>query len=786
MIGIVRSKKGMALMIVLMFVIVGATLGGYFLKSMLSGGVQTKVKSNTLVAQYLAEAALEKTVYKIAKEINDFPVDNIKELKNIADHKWFWYVRLPGLMAKGGLTAGFGANQGIGVSMNFQTSSLVPEVKYSAQDLKLQDLINDIVGKSGAANVNVTASIDRTYGISSGKPDLVIPGISTPDIPVADGITKWISSKKLPSFEMPEMKFGLKDLISELKVTMIIEGVPVPFPIGKIITTVLPLDFLNLDFKRIMSELGIPTKISLGDIACNIVTDILPGSITLPDLKETKAEVQVEKYGYLRFKVSSDFTPNTSAPDKNYKYSIDATKEFKVVDLQPVAPLHSFFVANSSDSKINFNKGKHFTVNSFDWSKMGLSSADPIKLADTINFPGLIRVNGSQEMPVKTNFVGEFKGWKFATQTEWPLLFIPDKSDDYDKGALGEFSVKTGFIPKIPTLPDGAGKWGKWQWPAFGTKNSLYTMPWPDSEATTHLFGDFCLKFPYNLEIEGNVTKKFRYWYAAIIQIIIPWPVQITFPIPMWRTSWSDSKDENLKQYTFRWDVLAKNAPFNLAFKKFSDVKDRTRDPSDPKNAAPNLYAMDQYAKKATHFYNGSDEFNEEIEKRKKLSGDDTFVLDGVNFINSSVELPAMVVKGKGMIVSAGNIVINGDIKQLGGMGGTKVDEVRYTKFSLVAPAGKVIVKNKSRIDAAIYAKEGLATEKETVINGNLVVDSFNKSDIAADTTVNYVASKTRMSIPALLPYVGKYEPIRYFASVSEQWLSYNAKDIEDNQNDKK
>jgi len=779
MIRIIKTKKGMALMIVLLFVIIGATLGGYFLKSMLSGGIQTKIKSNTLVAQYLAEAALEKTVYKIAKEINDFPVDNIKDLKNIADHKWFWYVRLPGIMAKGGLTAGFGAKQGIGVSMNYQTTNLLPEVKYSAEDLDLQSLITDITGKSGAANVKVTASIDRSYGISSGKPDLTIPGISTPDIPVANGITKWISGKNLPSFEMPNMEFGLKDIISKLKVTMIIEGVPVPFPIGEVITTVLPLDFLNLDFKKILSDLGIPTKISLGNIACNIVNDILPGKITIPDLKETKAEVQVEKYGYLRFKVESKYTPNINNPDKNYSFNIDATKEFKVVDLQPIAPLHSFFVANSSDSKINFNKGKHFTVNSFDWAKLGLSSADPIKLADTINFPGLIRVNGSQEMPVKTNFVGEFKGWKFVTQTEWPLLFIPGNSDDYDKGAMGEFSHKTGFIPEIPTLPYGAGKWGKWQWPAFGTSNSLYTLPWPDSEATTHLFGDFCLKFPYNLEIEGNVTKKFRYWYAAIIQITIPWPVSITFPIPMWRTSWSDSKPEDLKQYTFRWDTLAKNAPFNLAFKKFSDIKDRIRDPKDPKNKPTNLYAMDQYAKKATHFYNDSDEFNEEIKKRMKQSGDNTFVLDGVNFINSSVELPGMIVKGKGMIVSAGDIVVKGDIKQLGGMGGTKVDEVRYTKFSLVSPAGKVIVKNKARIDAAIYAKGGLLTGDETVINGNLVVDSFNKSDIGADTTVNYVASKTRMSISSLLPYVGKYDPVRYFASLSEQWLSYNAKDLE-------
>jgi hypothetical protein len=778
MIGILKKKKGIALTLVLIFTLVGATIGAYFLKSMISGGIQTKVKSNTLVAQYLAEAALEKTVYNIAKQINDFPVDNIKQLKDITHHKWFWYMRLPGVMAKGGLTAGFGANQGIGVSMNFQTSNLTPKVTYTAQDLGLQDLIKDVTGKSGAANVTVTANIDRSYGISSGKPDLVIPGISTPDIPVADGITKWISSKKLPSFEMPSMEFGLKDLVSNLKVTMVIEGVPVPFPIGKIIETLLPSTFTNIDFKKIMSDVGIPTKISLGNIACNIVTDILPGKITIPDLKQTKAEVQMEKYGYLRFKVNSEYTPNISAPDTKYKYKIDATKEFKVVDLQPVAPRHSFFIANSSDSKINFNTGKPFTVNSFDWFKLGISSADPIKLADTINFPGLIRVNGSQEMPVKTNFIGEFKGWKFITQTEWPLLFIPGNSDDYDNGALGAFSNKTGFIPSIPTLPEGAGKWGKWQWPAFGTKNSLYTMPWPDSEATTHLFGDFCLKFPYNLEIEGNVTKKFRYWYAAIIQIIIPWPVSITFPIPMWRTTWSDSKPEKLKQYTFRWDELAKNAPFNLAFKDFSDIKDRVRDPNAPKNKPTNLYAMDQYAKKATHFYNSSAEFNDEIKKRIKMSGDNTFVLDGVNFINSSVELPSMIVKGKGMIVSAGNIIVNGDIKQLGGMGGTNVDAIRFTKFSLIAPAGKVIVKKKARIDAAIYAKQGIATEAETVINGNLVVDSFNKSEIGADTTVNYVASKTRMSVPALIPKYGKYAPLRYFASLSEQWLSYNAKDI--------
>lgn len=779
---LLKQKKGMALLIVFTIVMALGIIGMFFVINTINSGNLSQSKKNQMIAQYLAEAALEKTVYKIAKEVNDFPVDNLKELKDITKHRWFWYLRLPGVMASGGLTAGFGANQGIGVTMNLQASNLVPEVEYNAKDLDMEDIIKDIAGNNGKIDIEVKASIDQAWGISSKKPDLVIPGISIPDIPIGNALTEWINNKKLPSFEMPRIQFSFKSMLRKLTVPIPVGPLTIDFPIGKIVANFLPASLTKIDFKKIMRDIGVPIKIDLGEMACMLVNDILPDKLITPDIKDTKGEVQIEKYGTLKFEVFVSYIPDIRK-NISFKHKINAIKEFKVADLQPVAPLYSFFITNSSDRKINFNTGAHFTVNSFDWEKLGIKGVDPIKLADTINFPGFIRVNGSKEMPVKLNFIGEFKGWNFITQTEWPLIFIPDDDDDYDT-----FSFDTGFIPDIPLIKYGVTKpWGFWQWPAFGTKNDFYTMPWPDSEATTHLFGDLGLKFPFNLQIEGNVTKKFRYWKAAIIDIYIPpippiIPTEIHIPIPMWRTKWSDIKNKNeddfIKHYTYRWTDITDSLPFSEIFKDPAEIKEKTKDPTAPENQPANLYAMDQYAKKATYFYNDNQEFLEDLKKRIKLSGDNTFILHGVNFINSSVELPEMVVKGKGMIVCAGDMIINGNIKQLGGMGGTNVDEVRYTKLSLIAPAGKIIVKGDYRIDAAIYAKRGIQTEGKTKIYGNLVVDDFNKSDIGENTTINYVASKTRMSMASLIPYAGKYDPLRYYVSISDQWLNYNAKDI--------
>lgn len=107
-----------------------------------------------------------------------------------------------------------------------------------------------------------------------------------------------------------------------------------------------------------------------------------PGNVKVPE----DYSRYVEKYGTIKVTSSSiiNFVDGTSSMRK-----IEASKDFKVSDIQPMAPLYSFFCANITNDRFDLNNfGGQFYVNNS--SKRLLSKAER---KDRKEHPGQIRVN---------------------------------------------------------------------------------------------------------------------------------------------------------------------------------------------------------------------------------------------------------------------------------------------------------------------------------------------------------------------------------------------------------
>ncbi|MBI3038079.1 hypothetical protein HYY75_03360, partial [bacterium] len=159
----------------------------------------------------------------------------------------------------------------------------------------------------------------------------------------------------------------------------------------------------------------------------------------------------------------------------------------------------------------------------------------------------------------------------------------------------------------------------KWEWPYFGTNWSYppFFLPAWD-KGTTHLFGAGALHPTLTKEIEGKVLKQFRQWNMCILgldpldRIPIPWPPFLIppFPIPIWYARTVSNKYGYNFQPLKSFDHTANNGEGEM-------VEDTNEyDPEEIVNGAPNLYCLEHYAKKASHFYSSYDEFVKDLPNR--------------------------------------------------------------------------------------------------------------------------------------------------------------------------
>jgi hypothetical protein len=124
--------------------------------------------------------------------------------------------------------------------------------------------------------------------------------------------------------------------------------------------------------------------------------------VSVPEADKA-GDVHIEKYGALRFHCEAAITDHTGHKTTR---RIEATREVRISDLEPPAPMYSFFVENRANAALGFNHlGGEFYVNSRDLARdlKGIIGAADSTAQEPPEIPGLIRINyqnGEEDPPL--------------------------------------------------------------------------------------------------------------------------------------------------------------------------------------------------------------------------------------------------------------------------------------------------------------------------------------------------------------------------------------------------
>ena len=347
---------------------------------------------------------------------------------------------------------------------------------------------------------------------------------------------------------------------------------------------------------------------------------------------------------------------------------------------------------------------------------------------------------------------------------------------------LGEAAIGALSFDQALTFPDC---FQKWEMPEMGNSWSYYTLPTTGFGANkSHLFGYSGLHPTLTKEIEGNVMKSYRQWAMCIVGMkqidrlpLLPFPPTFLppFPIPVWKTSII------LKKYGYNLDSLSAHDDTGG-----DDNSVHEYDPELVENMAPNLYTNEQYAKKATYYYEDEEAFKKDFPNRVTKIGDkDVFILKGITYISGSLGSDSgpftldgvtdtLYVAGKGMIVCSGNISLGFNIELV------DKSEDEKTLFSLVCRNGGLLVLESGKqlkIEGSVYTDRGIYILSDSSLNiiGNWVTNEFNKATMNGTVVVDYTSSRLRSSLGSLHPSRGKYDPQRYYVTFSPVWSAWRS-----------
>lgn len=324
-----------------------------------------------------------------------------------------------------------------------------------------------------------------------------------------------------------------------------------------------------------------------------------------------------------------------------------------------------------------------------------------------------------------------------------------------------------------------------WDMPAMGTSNSLYPIPTTGTGANkSHLFGYGGLHPTLTKEIEGDVMKVYRQWKMCIVGLnptdrlpLLPFPPVFLPPPPLVVPIWQAA--QVVEKYDFNVGNLKAHDDVGEI-----DCDAHAYDPALLENMAPNLYTNEQYAKKATYYYENADAFIEDLPNRTtELDGKTVFVLNGITYISGTlgdasnpftVDGDTLYVVGKGMIVCSGNIYLGCNVVALD----RSADEP--TVFTLMCRKGALLVMKgglKLRFEGSLYTERGMYVHNKSSLHivGNWVTNAFNKPSMGGTVVVDYVSSRVRTSLGSLHPTRGKYDPRRYHVSFSPAWAAWRA-----------
>lgn len=805
-----RSYNGSAFLMVIGALALLGIVAMTISRTTVAGRWSVMKSSHEKKAEECAEAAMSLT-YRLALEgMNDMQFF-YKALQNPANFftegYWFTQVRMPAFMAGAdidGVQAKSLMSQAVGLNVDLKLNLSEPLVKALYDNgikyhyeydsaargrgdrdfVYLEPLLESMGGRTV---IDVQARINRAFAIMPKSNEYEVGGITHSLSPMVGLLGKLFDSVNTDALSIDF------DLLSRLSdENLIAKGIedslndvvakfgvpPIPIPIGQILNT---LGITRIISNAIVKALGLD-EFSLRGLAKMIFDDKLTVRLDLTAIKDKIQNqllnclpqeirflvgkiswgITIEKIGSLEVRTKVEYTPAYPGGPTIRKVLV-TEREFRVTDIQPVAPDHTFFVANSDKlyeddaEKDGWTGDKPIDWNAGDGSLMlhnfptisqvldflgGVASFDLSEMAKRIHLPGLVRVNGTSEGRIQLSFT------------------LPFSLDKLKKNEISMLAMNgKDVIPKVERTDWNFWGGDGWDWPYF--QGNGWWIPMIPSYNRTFLFGNFDLEVPFSLRVEGNLTMVYNHLKILMVNIWVP-PIPPFFPgfgfvIPwMWAT-------EESQPYGFE----------NFPPTEDGDADTRW-DPNNPENLPPNLYSTSQYLKKSNHFYNNSQEFWDDYPNRcKEVNGKQYFLCDGVTFINNHFSIvQEMQVMGRGMIVAAGNIHVGADVRRRDEdhLGNTSV-------FSLVARNGGVINNSPTdlTIEACVYADRGLFTEGSfpLTINGNLVVNRFNRSDCQGDVHIVYNSKHTRSSPLSLVKPLAKWDPSRFFASMSGKYLTF-------------
>ncbi|MFZ2960020.1 MAG: hypothetical protein WA705_24325 [Candidatus Ozemobacteraceae bacterium] len=924
--SITHSKRGNAFIIVIGILAVIFVTASFFMGGTIEEGRQTQQSQRGIQAGCLAEAAIERAMSIIASGVNDPMAFNSSTGKadSVAVR-----LRLPlkrGGAAVAGKSDGLGSDDSLQLDDESKKEVVLTKTDLQVDGNELDDLVKYMTQESAKSwDVTVKFSMNKVFRNSPGKDfaSFKVPGVEIgwnvrPDVKKflnGDGYTALVI-KIPPLMNWLQLSIPIEIKIPGIPKTFRLVDINVTSAIDKLLPSgilggytlaqVTSLDFLaDQLFNKVLypGKNKYPIRIPFDKVAIpKTVNEFWPAGVSVsPTIDDQQ---YLEKYGELKIWCEAAITGQDGHTAKR---RIEAIKEFKVADIEPPAPMYSFFISNLANSYITFNSlGGDFYVNNFDyggtWGKItdvftGASKTLSDEELAKREFPGLIRVNykdptgGKSPLLVNVSMVGDFSGAKAydgdstfnsllrgvealimvdfrarmalagasfnlnANIVERPPADnsstvpsgmagsasgnsnagqLPSSINDHKldfqssvksfadpeaafKKMLSEFALN--LVPDIGRMSTNVISLGatlilkplwsvvpttvarmidcfqKWEMPYMGTPNSVYTIPSPGTgNNKTHFFGAGGLHPPMTREIEGNVLKQYRQWRMCIVGLdmmdrlpLLPFPPPMNLlppppiVIPIWFSQNIQAK------YDYNLELLKSTNEAGYV------VKDTpSYDPSKLANMPPNLYTVEQYAKKATYYYQTQDDFIKDLPNRMtSVGGKKVFLLNGISFISGSlgtVDKPfkpkddagadqdTLYVVGKGMIACSGNAFLGCNIRVL-----DRSDEDK-TVFTLMVRNGGLLIMPTSggflcTVEGSLYTDKGVYVQANSALHiiGNWVTNVFNKAAMLGKVTVDYVSSRVRSSLGSIHPDRGKFDPRRYFVTISPTWASWRA-----------
>ncbi len=462
-----RPRRGSAFLIVLAVAAVLIVIAQTLTETGTATRRLTVRSANDQKAIDCAEAATNLTYRLIAEDMNDpHMIYDLISFKKVDTQSWFWKFRLPQLMGgvnvdpvsfkNDSISHADTSGNGVGLEFNLGPEMLAKLRKeYTNRDFAdLEDLYRDM---GGEVSIKSEASIKKVFGILPKNNTYNIPGITfdlseaeeNVDLNLGNFLNSIMSdkefkidiTKQLIGF-LPDINFGdvVYNVIKNININLALYPVAIPIPIGRLIGALLKgmasklgkdLTLKGFLEDTLLKDLKI--EIDLTDFK-NSIRDKVMG--IFPDEVRTLAGtvdwgVTVEKVGIFEVKTTVEYQPQGAAGPKIRKV-LFTQRDFRVADIQPIAPDYTFFVANT---KLLFedpdaeNEGGFEGNAPIDWSAgMGslichnitffdtslftklktffeaVGRLDIEKVANGFFFPGRVRVNNTNEMVVRLNF----------------------------------------------------------------------------------------------------------------------------------------------------------------------------------------------------------------------------------------------------------------------------------------------------------------------------------------------------------------------------------------------